>query len=190
MKVVGLAGEPGSGKSAVAREFSRREGVVWIELDREAWETYRPRSPTYWRLVSRFGKGILAPDGAISRLHLAELAFRTEDARQALSAIVHPAVIDRLRERIASEKERGTRVLLVEGALLASSPHVDRTLFDAILVLETSSCTRAGRLAADGRPEHTARAIGTPAPGGFVRVSAEGTLVETTERVAQAIAAL
>lgn len=190
MKVIGLAGRPGSGKSAAARELARRTGVAFIDLDRVAWEIYRLRTQTYWRLVWRFGKEILGPDGKIDRARLAERAFATAKAREDLNAIVHPAVIARLKEILVEEERRGTEVLLVEGALLASSSHVNRALFTAILWLEANEKTRRRRLEGIGRGEHVSRVAEEPPSGEAIRIDADKSLGETVERIALVIDSL
>ena len=183
MKVIGLAGRAGSGKSAVGSELAREAGVVLLDLDRVAWDAYRPRTPTYWRLVSRFGRGILGPDGTVDRSRLARLAFRIEKDRADLDSIVHPAVGDRLKDAIREETTRGTKILYVEGALLGSSPHVDRRLFSAIVWLDTSDATRRDRLAASGRSAHVDRDFPEPPGDAVCRVSGEGTVEEVASRV-------
>jgi len=187
MKVIGLAGGTGCGKSAVARELARRKGVARVDLDKVAWGTYRPRSPTYWRLVSRFGEGILDAEGAIDRSRLSAAVFSSDQALADLNAIVHPAVIDQLRETMSEEEAQGTHVLLVEGALLATSPHVDRSLFDAVLWLQASSSTRQRRLKAAGREQHTVRTIPEPRSKEVIRINAEGTIAQTIEHVTRVI---
>ena len=184
MKVIGLAGQPGCGKSAVARELAEREGTVWIDLDRVAWEVYRPRSPAYWQLVSRFGEGILGEDGAIDRRRLSERVFSDEKALADLNAIVHPEVARCLRERIRAEKAQRTKVLLVEGALLPVSPYVDRSCFDAVLWLDASDETRRQRLQAVGRGDHLQRRVVAPKGGEAMRIDAEGTIEQVAKRVA------
>lgn len=187
MKVIGLAGEAGCGKSVVAQELAKREGIAWVNLDEVAWETYRPRSPVYWRLVSRFGEEILDPSGTIDRPRLSKIVFSDERALANLNAIVHPAVTDRLRRIIADEKARGTKVLLVEGALLGSSQHVDRSLFDAILWLAASEEMRRRRLGKAGRVHHLGRTSPRPENEGIVLIDAEGSLAQVVARVATAI---
>ena len=159
-RVIGLAGRPGCGKSAVARALAGRKGVEAIDLDRVAWETYAPETPTHDRLVERFGRGILSDDGRIDRERLGDLALSGAEARRDLDATVHPAVGERLVDLVSDAKRRGVEVLLVEGALLASSPYVDRSVFDRVLWLEASDGTRRARLRSDGREGHADRLDG------------------------------
>ncbi len=190
MKVVGLAGRPGCGKSTVARELAKQEGVVWIDLDRLAWETYRPRTPTYWQLLARYGMGIVKPDGTIDRARLGRIVFSDFKALDDLNAIIHPAVTRRLRERVSEERERGTQTLLVEGVLLATSPHVDRSLFDAILWLDAGVDVRASRLQKVGRGDQIDRPAPLPGERDAVRVDASGSLAETVEQVRRILSSL
>jgi len=187
MKVIGLAGPPGTGKSAVGRELARRPGVRWIDLDPIAWSAYRRGTEAFVRLVDRFGPAVVGEDGAIDRRRLANRAFATSEARAELDAIVHPAVNEALAERIRAEQADGAEVLLIEGALLATSPHVDRSLFDAILWLEASEDARRARLAADGREAQIDRLDGVEPRGTVQRVSSDGSVIEVAERIWNAI---
>jgi len=187
MKVIGLAGNAGSGKSTIAQALSKRKGIKAIDLDKTAWESYRPRSSTYWRLVTRFGQEILDSEGAIDRSRLSAAVFSSDQALADLNAIVHPAVIDQLRKTLNEEEAQGTHILLVEGALLATSAHVDRSLFDSIIWLEASSETRQSRLKAAGRETHIERMLPRPRSPKVTTIDAEGSIAEVVERVAGAI---
>jgi len=190
MNVIGLAGRPGCGKSAAARELTKELGVARVDLDRVAWESYRPRTPVYWQLLTRFGAGIVGDDGRIDRARLGRIVFSDPRALENLNAIVHPAVTQRLRERIETARREGVRLLLVEGALLATSPHVDRTLFDAILWLEAGPDVRAARLRKTGRGTQTGRSVPMPSDGDAVCIDASGSLEETVEAIRRVIASL
>lgn len=187
MKVIGLAGPAGSGKTTVAQELSKQEGIVAIDLDKVAWETYRVRTSTYWRLVWRFGREILDAQGTIDRTRLGAVVFSDARALSDLNAIVHPAVIEQLRKIIEEEKKKGTRVLLVEGALLASSPHVDTSVFDAIIWLQALEQTRRDRLKATGRHIHIERTVPQPPSQDVIIIDAEGTIADVVARIAHAI---
>jgi dephospho-CoA kinase len=186
-RVIGLAGRPGSGKSTVARALAGKPGVEAIDLDRVAWQTYATGTSTYERLVARFGPGILSDDGGIDREALASIALADAAARQDLEAIVHPAVGDRLSELKCSAKQRGVSVLVVEGALLASSPHVDRSIFDAVFWLEASEETRRNRLRAGCREGHSDRMGGVKPDDWAIVVDAEATISQVVECVWRSI---
>ncbi len=181
-RVIGLAGRPGCGKSAVARALAGKPGVEAIDLDRVAWKAYDPETPTCDRLVERFGREILSGDGRIDRGKLANVGLSDAAARRDLEAIVHPAASERLSELVLDARGRGVRVLFVEGALLASSPHVDRSIFDRILWLEASDRTRRDRLRSEGRESHADRLNGVGS-GTATVVDAEGAISEVVERV-------
>ena len=185
MNVIGLAGKSGCGKSAVARRLASRDGVVWIDLDRLAWQTYHSGSAVHKRLVDRFGREILDADGAIDRRRLADRAFGDPNGRGDLEAIVHPAVMDALRTEIAEQRRRGVETLLVEGAVLLHSSHVDRSVFDVLIWFDVSDQVRAERLAATGRPEQAGRVPDLPAESlvGVQRLPADGTIAEVADRL-------
>lgn len=187
MIVVGLAGPAGSGKSAVARELAHRVGVAWIDLDRVAWSTYEPDGPAFHALLARFGSDILTPDGRVDRGALAAKALGDPAGKRDLERIVHPAVNAALAASLGEEARRGRRVLLVEGALLASSPDVDRNLFDVILWLDVPFPVRGARLRQDGRERHATRNDKLAPSGDVVRIDADAALDEVAGRVWSAI---
>jgi dephospho-CoA kinase len=187
MKVVGLAGRAGSGKSAVARRLAQRPGVAWIDLDVIAWSAYAPGTAGYRRLVDLWGDEILRRGGEIDRARLAERVFADPEALEALHAIVHPIVSEAVTQAVREHRSRGTELLLVEGALLASSGHVDRSAYDRIIWLEASDEVRAARLAACGREEHLHRGERVVPQGEVLRIPADGTVDEVAGQVARAV---
>ena len=187
MNVVGLAGRSGCGKSAVARALAQRDGVEWVDLDRIAWETYAPGTSGHQRLIDRFGRDILASDGTIDRRKLAATVFGDNDARRDLEAVVHPAITERFKGLKAQCRRAGIQTLLVEGALLASSPHVDPSDYDVILWLETSDNERRTRLQQANREKHWVRGQDVhPKPHATI-VDASGSVDDVADRVWQVI---
>ncbi len=152
MKVVGITGPAGTGKSTVCRMLARRPGIGHVDLDELAHATYRPGGPAYLRILARFGEGVLAPGGGIDRGKLGGIVFSDQQAKADLEAIVHPLVMEELKREIQRQRGLGTRWLLVEGALLLSSPHVDRSLFDAFVWLSAPEEERRRRLLSAGVP--------------------------------------
>lgn len=196
MKIVGLAGPAGAGKSTVARMLARRPGFAHVDCDVLAWDAYRPGGPAYLGVVARFGRDILHPDGTVDREKLGAQVFSDPQARRDLEDLVHPWVMEALRKKAAEANQKGTQYLVVEGALLLSSPHVDRTFFDLFIWLSVCEEERRRRLRRAGVPERlieqrfAAQADLTPPllPNLLV-VDGEGPPAEVARRLFQAISA-
>ena len=157
MLIVGLTGGIASGKSTIARALREEPGIAVVDADRIAWETYRPGTEVYKKLVERFGDGIVNAQGEIDRKKLGAIVFRDPEARRSLNDIVHPAVLSKLREIAQRERARGTQVLVVEAALLLESPHVDRSFFDYYVLVAVDPEEQLRRLMErDGLPREEA----------------------------------
>jgi len=89
--IVALTGGIASGKSMVAKEFSKL-GVPVIDTDEIARAVVEPGMPALQSIVDRFGKGILDSNGALNRIRLRERIFNNPAEKQALEAILHPAI--------------------------------------------------------------------------------------------------
>lgn len=91
MKVVGLTGGIGSGKSTVAA-LLRERGAHLVDADQIVRELQQPGMPVFDAMVERFGAGIVAADGSLDRPAVAAIVFADADALADLNGIVHPAV--------------------------------------------------------------------------------------------------
>ncbi len=196
MIIIGLTGGIASGKSLVARELAKLPGFVAIDIDKIAWEVYRPGTKVYGRLIDHFGPGILKADGEIDRRRLGEIVFSDSKELRFLDEAVHPEVTARLRELIELERRRGTRVLILEAALLLESPHVDRSLFDYIVALGVGREERLRRLRERDRLswEEAERRLGAQDPKRLEEadyiIDASGPPEETVAKVRELILAL
>jgi len=94
--LIGLTGNIACGKSTVLREL-RRLGAAVLDADAVAHEAMCPGTPVHAAVVEAFGPQVLTPDGAIDRRVLGEIVFADPVALARLEAIVHPAVLERLR---------------------------------------------------------------------------------------------
>ena len=102
LKVFGLTGGIGSGKSTVAQLFAAR-GVPVVDADALAREVLVPGAPAFDDVVAHFGKGVLDPSGAIDRTALGALMReRIGDALDSPAALVVadiPLLFERGRDR-------------------------------------------------------------------------------------------
>ncbi|HKF74647.1 MAG TPA: dephospho-CoA kinase [Candidatus Dormibacteraeota bacterium] len=120
MKVVGLTGGIGTGKSTVA-VLLRERGATVIDADEATRAVQAPGSEGLRRLVEEFGSGILTAGGELDRARLADIAFRDADARGRLNGIVHPLVREWMADRQREAAERGDPVVVLDIPLLFES---------------------------------------------------------------------
>jgi dephospho-CoA kinase len=117
MKVIGLTGGIGSGKSTVSR-YMAGLGAVVMDLDKAGHEVEKRGGGAYKKLVKEFGEEILAADKEIDRSRLGKIVFGSPEALKRLNRIVHPA-IDRLVEKKLREYRRqGVKVVVLEAAAM------------------------------------------------------------------------
>jgi dephospho-CoA kinase len=116
MKVIGLTGGIGSGKSTVAR-FLAEMGVVTLDLDSVGHEVLKQEGVRE-ELVREFGRGILDGRGEIDRARLGRLGFNDKSALSRLNAITHPAIDAVVRNQLDEERRRGTKVVVLEAAAI------------------------------------------------------------------------
>jgi dephospho-CoA kinase len=124
---VGLTGGIASGKSTAAKFFGAL-GVPILDSDQVARDVVEPGQPPLERLVERFGKKILTPDGHLDRPALRDIVFSDPKARADLEALTHPAIGAAMEARSAAAGGPYQVLvipLLVEKNLAA---HVDRVL--------------------------------------------------------------
>ena len=97
--VIGITGEPGAGKSALARQLGAL-GAVVIDVDKLGHELLE--SPRMKRdLAAAFGDDILSSEGEIDRRALAEKAFSNAESTAKLNRVVHPKLASRTRALVA-----------------------------------------------------------------------------------------
>jgi dephospho-CoA kinase len=114
---VGLTGPAGSGKSTVAG-LLRDSGCPVVDADRVAHELYVPGSDLVRELARAFGDHILRPDGSVNRGVLGGIVFASQDARNTLNALVHPALVVELERRMDALESQGAWVAILDAALL------------------------------------------------------------------------
>ncbi|HHY84365.1 MAG TPA: dephospho-CoA kinase [Verrucomicrobia bacterium] len=91
MKLIGLTGGVGMGKSA-AEELLRKRGLPVIDTDQLARQLVEPGQPALREIVDAFGAEVLSPDGRLQRRKLAARVFADADARRRLERILHPRI--------------------------------------------------------------------------------------------------
>lgn len=137
---VGLTGGIASGKSAVATEFSKL-GIPIIDTDELARDVVQPGQPALQAIVERFGREVLDAQGGLDRRRMRERIFQNPAEKQALEAIVHPAIRD--AQRAQSAAAQGPYQMHVVPLLIDTR---SQSMYDRVLVVDCSRETQLARL--------------------------------------------
>lgn len=118
MKVIGLTGGIGAGKSTVS-EFLAEAGYLIIDADRMAREITGKGSPVLQRIAEAFGDDMLFPDGSLDRKKLAAVVFSDRKKRQLLESMTTKEVIRMIGEQVAQlRRENKEKLIFVDAPLL------------------------------------------------------------------------
>jgi dephospho-CoA kinase len=142
LKLIGLTGGVGSGKSTVARMFAEL-GATVVDADEATHAVYAPGTEGFDAIVEAFGPQYVR-DGKIDRKRLGDLVFKEEAARLRLNEIVHPRVREWMAARTAEAVERGAEVVIQDVALLFENGLQD--LFSATVLVYARPQTQIERL--------------------------------------------
>lgn len=144
MKIIGITGGVGSGKSEVLRYLDEQYNAVVCQADFVAKNLQKRGTICYNKIVEHFGEDILDQDKRIDRPRLAQIVFKDQDELQALNAIVHPAVKESILRKIRQESRKGSRLFVLEAALLLEE-HYDE-ICDEVWYIYANAEVRKKRL--------------------------------------------
>lgn len=150
MKLVGLTGGIGSGKSTVSRMFETM-GATIIDADQLAREVVAPGTPGLAAIVEHFGREVLNDDGALDRPTLGRKIFKDPEARTVLNRIVHPLVAARAQEAVVEAEANGAQLVLYDVPLLYENK-LDQALPEVVVVCVEAEVQRARIAARDALP--------------------------------------
>ena len=154
MRIFGLTGGIGGGKSTVAGMF-RDEGIPVVDADRISRDVTAPGQYAYLEIVHRFGREILKEDGEIDRKRLGEIVFADPFRRAELEEVTHPRIVEGIAYALQKLDAEGHPAAIVEAALIHEKGR--RGLFEAVIGVRCERALQVKRLMArDGIPEEQA----------------------------------
>ncbi|RAP33950.1 dephospho-CoA kinase [Candidatus Marinamargulisbacteria bacterium SCGC AG-439-L15] len=131
VKVVGVTGRAGSGKSFAVALLSKRFDVEVIDLDKVGHQALL--DPTCLkRILGVFGKDILSDGRTIDRLKLGHIVFSDDKKRAELNVIVHPWMKAYVEKKLQDVKSS----CIIVGALITEIGL--RPLCDSLLFIDAT----------------------------------------------------
>jgi dephospho-CoA kinase len=144
---VALTGNAAAGKSTVV-DLWRAWGADVIDADQLARDAVAKGSAGLAAVGTRFGAGVMLPDGNLDRVALRRRVMADADERSALNAIVHPIVARLAAEAETALEERGAPLVIHDIPLLFEA--LDPALYDAVVLVDAPLAVRQSRLAERG----------------------------------------
>lgn len=99
-RIIGITGGVGSGKSTVLEILKKEYNATILMADNIGHEAFEKDTDTYKMIVDHFGKKILNDQEEINHAKLAAIIFKNEKEKEYLNSIIHPFVINRIKQEI------------------------------------------------------------------------------------------
>ncbi|MFC1631990.1 dephospho-CoA kinase [Candidatus Omnitrophota bacterium] len=134
IKVLGLTGCFGSGKTTSAGMF-KRLGAVVIDADQTYHQLIDSTGGVYKKIISVFGRDILTTRGEICRKKLGDEVFAEPKLLKKLIRITHPAIISSIKQRLKRlSRNQKQRLVLVDAPLLIEAGLLN--IVDTLIVVK------------------------------------------------------
>ena len=144
LKIIGVTGGIGAGKSTVLAWLHERYRAKVLEADRIGHEVMEPGTAVYRRIVELYGTSILTEDQRIDRGSLGAIVFSDREKLKKLNGVIHPAVKEEILRRIDKAREKNETYVVVEAALFLEENY--DVFCDETWYIYTNEETRAKRL--------------------------------------------
>lgn len=145
IKIIGITGQVGSGKSTVAKLIQERCSAHLLIADDIGRRLMDKDNISYGLIVNYFGKEIVNDDLSINRNKLGEIVFRDPDKLETLNSFIHPYVMNEVFDEIQRiKKEYKEGIILIEAAILIESGY--KEICDEIWYVAISQEVRENRL--------------------------------------------
>jgi len=201
--LIGITGPIGCGKSTVSRMLAELGGTV-IDADQLARRATEKGRATLPEIRARFGGDVFLPDGSLDRAAMAAVVFDDASALGDLERIVHPEVRRLVEDELGAAKHDEAPFVVIEAIKLVEGGLADRC--DEVWLIGCSPDTQRQRLLSrgdsaedamrrmtaqgDDLTDRLASALEGDESGSprVVRLSTDGSLDDTRERVEDALA--
>lgn len=122
MKIIGLTGCVGSGKSTVGKKMQEYFSLKLVMTDELGHLAMKPGTESYENIIGIFGENIKTKEGKIDRAKLGQIVFGNKEKLEQLNNIIHPWVKEYLRKSIQEEKaKQQVAYFVMESAILFQS---------------------------------------------------------------------
>ena len=116
--IIGLTGGIGSGKTAVSDSFESL-GIDVVDADLASRVVVQKGKPCLLKIAQHFGEDILTKEAELYRAKLREIIFKSEEEKNWLESLLHPAIANQIQDELNASKSPYT--ILVSPLLLETN---------------------------------------------------------------------
>lgn len=129
MKVFGITGGVGSGKSTVAHFMEQEYNAKLLIADDIGYQLSLRGQPCFDKIVHLFSKeygdAVLDGQGQLNRSRIAQIVFERKDYLNKMNEIIHPAVKEAIRQKLEAFRKAGEHLVLIESAIIIGAGYED-----------------------------------------------------------------
>ena len=152
--IIGLTGGIGSGKTAVSDSFEAL-GIDVVDADIASRVVVQKGKPCLLKIAQHFGEDILTKEAELDRAKLREIIFKSEEEKNWLESLLHPAIANQIQDELNASKSPYT--ILVSPLLLETN---QKDFCSKVLVVDVPVETQVERtLKRDGVSKEQVQAI-------------------------------
>lgn len=139
MKLIGLCGRSGSGKSECGK-IACEMGFAVIDCDVVYAELTQKGSPLIEKLAQTFGRNVVKADGELDRKTLSGVVFGDKEKLQILNDITHGAILAEVLKKaeILSPESKGN-IVIVQAPLLFESGFDKKCIYNVCVISSLES---------------------------------------------------
>lgn len=144
MKVIGITGGVGAGKSTILDYLEKQYQAYILKADEIGHLVMEPGQACYEAVLELFGKDIRKSDKTIDRRKVSDIVFSEAESLERLNAVIHPAVKQYIRNRLEEQRGQFRALAVVEAALLLEDHY--EAFCDQVWYVHTEKEVRIRRL--------------------------------------------
>jgi len=144
MKILGITGSSGSGKSTVCEIIKNSYKAEIIDADKVVKELQDDKTEYYEKIVQTFGKEILLDNGFIDRKKLAEIIFTNSSEKDKIDKLTFNYVVNEIKRRIDISSQKNLEYIVVDAPTLIEAGMLD--MFDKIIIVVANKENKINRI--------------------------------------------
>lgn len=120
MKIIGITGGIGAGKSTVTK-YLESKGFTVIDADKIAHDIYKGNESLLEKIKENFGRDLVDKEGNLNRRELAVRAFETKEKKLLLEELTHREILKRIEDEVNEADKLKAKEVFIDAILLFES---------------------------------------------------------------------